>query len=297
MTNSVYEKFCEYKKSRQASPYADAAEKSVLDSIDNWIRRRNDCLKDFSDFDEYIFSATSKKERVKEALLGFYRSQNFTDTVLSSMVIIDDEARRIAEEIKFLQVPRTMQELADHFGLSKRSIQRDINHLEQGVIIEGSSVSLKIIREGKKRKLQAFMQPVYLNLSKAESIALTEGLNNISRLDPVYGGCLRRIAGKVYAQLTPSLRKELNINEISNDFNEETMDELASDLGFKQQIIMMLNEHREGEIYISANGRLTSIKHCCLDNYNVESGKITLRKHDGTVQVLDAEEIINCIIY
>lgn len=298
MTNTIYQQFHAYKEARQASPYSDAVERSILDSIDRWWIKQKEKPKMLCDFDEYIFSATSKKERVKCVLLDFYHAQNQTvETRLNSMTIIDDETRRIVEEIKYLQQPRTMRDLANHFGLSQRSIQRDLSHLQDGIVIDGSSISLKVLREGKKRKLQTFMQPVYLNLSKVECVAITQGLKNISEIDPVYGSCLKRIAGKVYAQLPASMQKEMGVEEVSNDFDEEAMDALASELGYKQQMIMMLDGHREGEVFASVQGKLTWVQHCYLEEYDVKKGTIYIRKTDGTRLAVSASDIFNCNMY
>lgn len=290
--NDAYQRFHAFSEKKCASRYIEGNDVSILHALDAWSRKH---LKQIQDLDEYIYTIKTKKENTKKIILEFYHScDEPVETILNDIVIIDDPTRRIIEEVKYLQTPHTQKDIAYHFGLSEKSIQRDLNQLEQGITILGNEVSIKTVKEGKKKKLQAFLQPLYLSLTNTEILSLTKGLDDLSQLDPVYGTCLKRIAGKVYGQLSSEMQSMIDMQTVSNDFNEDTLDEIATELGYKQQIIMMLNEHRKGTISVSINDELKIFSDCYLENYHVQYGSITIHLKDHSKVIVKVDDIFNC---
>ncbi len=138
-----------------------------------------------------------------------------------------DKEERLLMILKYLHSGhRNRDEIAEEFGISRRTIDEDIATLKDGFEFLGTTMTVK--EEDDKTTYTSPVHPIFLALNSAEIYAMTVGLKLISK-GTIFEHALNRVADHVYQQLS--------------DFAEDMIDSLpeSSETGYGNEQVQYMN--------------------------------------------------------
>lgn len=216
------------------------------------------------------------------------------DTDLGSKIIIDDELERKIALIQYMQMNKVnLQEIADLFMMSSKSMKRMLDELEDGVEILGTTVKIKMDRD--KRNIYSVVShhPVFLNLSIPEVLALTVGLAEAAENSELYAPLFRKIAKDVYDNLTDyakgcvaRMSKSHNAETLFNEENRSYEEHISSSL------IKMMKEECDGTIHVHSGNKDYVFTSCRITELG--DNTIILETRDGKVKQFNISEVYAC---
>lgn len=253
-------------------------------------------IKNPEDLEELLRSSKTKKENKRDLILKFYGFLEdecgiLIDTDLHSKMIYDDELERKIALIEYMQMNRVkLQELADLFMMSTKSMKKMLDELADGIEILGTTVKIEMDKDNRNFYSVISYHPVFLNLNMTEVLALTVGLNQAAENNKLYGPLFRKIAKDVYDNLTEYAKSCINKmpNNQAVPENEETsFEELISG-----SILTMVKEEIMGTVRIHEGDNDYIFESCRIRDYQRDI--IFLETRDGEVKQFNVSDVYSC---
>ncbi|GAW28571.1 hypothetical protein [Carboxydocella sp. ULO1] len=130
-----------------------------------------------------------------------------------------EKSERMVALLKYLQEPRTKREIAEHFHISERALNDDLNVLQSGFTFLGYSMKITLNRG--ERTYDSTIHPIFLPLNLSEVYALTVGLKLMGR-NSVFGDIFYYIADSIFQQLSSYAKQRIagKAKEVGISFDE-----------------------------------------------------------------------------
>lgn len=175
-------------------------------------------MKDFhtvKDIDDYVCMLRTSKESTRQIMVKFFDYLKKEEHVplersgLYDMRFYDKFERRL-EIAKFLYKPKTRKELLEEFSIAGRTLDDDLQALEQGMEMLGSNIQIQRIEDEQNRiRYKSSVHPVFLPLNLTEVYAMTRYLPSIiDRRDP-NSQIIFDITNRIKAQLSDDVADRL----------------------------------------------------------------------------------------
>ena len=160
-----------------------------------------------SDIDDYVRNLRTGKESTRRIIVEFYRyieeKKHITvESDLKDKRFYDNPVERQLEIAKFLHERRTASEIEEQFDIDPRTRRSDLQALEDGIEVLGSTISISKEREGRKYYYKSTLHPVFLPLNLTEVYALTVYLERMAVKAGPNNEILRNLADRVKCQLS-----------------------------------------------------------------------------------------------
>lgn len=170
---------------------------------------------DFTQIDDYVCSLRTNKESTRRIMVAFFdylkdKEGIAVESILYNKRFYNHPMERQLEMAKFLHEPRTARDIDNKFDIDARTRRNDLQALEDGVEILGSTVRIYKEKVGRKYYYKATMHPIFLALNLTEVNAITnvtEIINSLERAlkrgENAYSIILRDTVNRIKAQLSP----------------------------------------------------------------------------------------------
>jgi len=240
-----------------------------LKSIINDLSEKKDLQEEIDDLEETITTITSNKYGCVNSYYKFlkYLKDNGYKNLKSNLAKNYETVTRRLELIKFLQTPKTREQILDEFLINSRTLDGDFSSLEKGIEFCGTKLEIKLSqyeRQGRRtvdnEKYSSSCNPIGLPLNMTELYLLTNVVPNQIENEDVkrlYNNVIR----KIYPQLSKHALALMNIEDCfaSNKFEFE-YEQLVND-AFNQLMYFMKRESdKECIIIYQKNGERKEIK-------------------------------------
>ena len=160
-------------------------EAAFFDVVRQWQSRRKDkAAKELKKFSDYLH---------KECGIVLDESELPQD--------IPDVTERRLDMLKYLQVPRSMEDLEKQYLTSDRTVRSDLTQLVNGWELLGNRIRIKREDADGKISYNSTAHPVMLPLNLTEVYALAVGFPKLAQ-GTVYEGIAKYLADAVYMQLS-----------------------------------------------------------------------------------------------
>lgn len=155
--------------------------------------------------DEVLRKETRDKDRVAQrmrGLLNYLNNQYKLALNIDEMLppIFSYQMERQLSLLKALHKPCSIQELAEQYKVSERTIREDLGKLENEKSLYGQPIQIKRI-ENRPIAYQSTVHPVFLALNLSEVYALTIGLRQLGAHTPM-ASTYTYLAQVIYNQLS-----------------------------------------------------------------------------------------------
>ena len=242
-----------------------------------------------SDLDEYVVTLIKGKEITRKVVVDFYdylekyTSVGKPDSNLYDIHFYDYPFERQLEIAKYLHTERTTSEIQEHFNIDARTVRSDLQELEEGITIMGTTVQISKEKKGRRYYYRTTLHPVFLPLNLTEVYALTVYLNRAIQDHDPNAMIIRDISNRIKGQLSPYAFQKLFPDEemgfVENRYVDD--EELARQ---RKGIIMYLMKSRRHCRFLWKDreyiGWITWI-----------DGEYRIRTEDGEVLDADLSEI------
>lgn len=168
----------------------------------NNLRKEIDKAGNSESLDEYVLSLKSRRETIRKIVVGFYGFIGHPDSVLYEKRFYDYPFERRLEIAKYLHEPRTLSEISEHFDIDDRTRREDLQALEDGITVLGSTIRIQKEKKERKYYYRTTMHPIFLPLNLTEVYALTVYLERALKDDNINSGIIRDISARVKSQLS-----------------------------------------------------------------------------------------------
>ncbi len=187
------------------------------------------------EIDDYVKnSLKTARESTRQIISEFYKYLlkkkviNKIDSDLPERHYYDYAFERQLEIAKFLQTPKTMQEIEANFDIAYRTVNADLQELEEGITVLGSTIRIEKKKIGKKVTYKTSVHPLFLPLNLTEAYSMTVYLEKVVKPDDPNGMVIHDIINRMKAQLSDYAWKILYKSEpqpkVSNDYlNDEDL--------------------------------------------------------------------------
>lgn len=252
-----------------------------------------------ADLEDILRSSKAKKEKQRELLLAFYRyyedvTGKHIETTLPDKIIIDDNNMRRIAIVKYLQnVEYRTTEIADVFMMTDRTMREEMRALEDGFQFMDTEVQIELEHEGWMYRMPLSNHPVFLNLTMDEVAAMTVGLVQSAKNNPIYRPQFESVAKKIYGGLTDYAKGRLNHLIDSQEMAEFFEDEVVK---YERQIttdlLTMLKAGCPGTIQIHHEGEDRVFIDCRVvgsENYD-----IIIETPDGKKLKFPIADVFSC---
>ncbi len=138
---------------------------------------------DEQDIDHYVRSLRQGKESTRRIIVQFYQYLMDEEGMgihsdLFDERLFDYPFERQLEIAKYLCEPKTTGEIAEHFKIDNRTARDDLQALEDGIEVLGTTVRIEKEKKGRTYYYRCTMHPVFLPLNLTEAYAMTVYLEN-----------------------------------------------------------------------------------------------------------------------
>src|SRR5690625_1177671 len=181
---------------------------------------------------DHIHSYTRSKKRLVDSLRKFFTYLNERYSLHINVDLYLPIGRymttyeRHIELLKFLhEEPKTREQIAEHFGISATTLQKDINLLQSGKF-DFLDYKMKIDLERENNTYDSTIHPVFLPLNLSEVYALTIGLKMLGE-NHIFSDIYDYIAQTIYSQLSPYGKKIIEESAKKEQLTLEEIDEKA----------------------------------------------------------------------
>lgn len=276
--------------------YIEKNSQTIYRELDTWVEKE---LLDADQFSEFIIKASHGKKSLKKFIDGFLASLPIKPETptLDEMVIIDDPTRRIFEEIKYLSVKRTKEELSRHFGINIRTVNRDVLRLLDGVEFLDTKIQIGILDINHKQYLLAYQEPVLSLLSPSLGASITTQLYRLADYDALHSFELKAFALETYNHLSEGMKKE--ITDFPLERARRETEEYSVDQAQHEDLLSMLHGHKVGHIeYYDEKESFMVLNRCIATHYNLKTSEITFQNQDTLQSVnVKIDAISECRTY
>lgn len=199
------------------------------------------------EIDDYVLedlkSARESTRRIIEEFYNFLERKGYKTNIQSNLRgirLCDNPFERQLLILKYLHEPRTMEEIEKYLHIKGRTIRSDLQQLEEGIKIFGSTIRVKKEKKGRRVYYKTTVHPIFLPLTLTETYALTVYLDRIVEHGDPNADMIHFITNRVKSQLSDYAYDKLYPNEVkiseSNDYiSDET---LAHDRDYIRMYLM-----------------------------------------------------------
>ena len=202
-----------------------------------------------SDLDEYVVTLRKGKEITRKVVVDFYdylekyTSVGKPDSNLYDIHFYDYPFERQLEIAKYLHTERTTSEIQEHFNIDARTVRSDLQELEEGITIMGTTVQISKEKKGRRYYYRTTLHPVFLPLNLTEVYALTVYLNRAIQDHDPNAMIIRDISNRIKGQLSPYAFQKLFPDEEMESVENSYVDD--EELAHRREgIIMYLMKSR-----------------------------------------------------
>ena len=188
--DEFWEKQGKYLSLRNAARFHDNLRKKIAE------------YDDVMSLDEYVRTLRSGRETTREIVVKFYNFIGRPESSLYEKRFYDYPFERQLEIAKYLHTPRAADEISKHFDIDDRTRRDDLQALEEGITVLGSTIRIQKEKKGRKYYYRTTMHPIFLPLNLTEVYALTVYLERAIKYNDVNSGIIRNISARVKSQLS-----------------------------------------------------------------------------------------------
>ncbi len=165
--------------------------------------------------DEYVTGLRKGREVTRKVVTDFYEylgdhsAEGRPDSNLYDLYFYDYPFERQLEIAKYLHTERTTREIQEHFNIDARTVRSDLQELEEGITIMGSTIQISKEKKGRRYYYRTTLHPVFLPLNLTEVYALTVYLDRVIRDNDPNAQIIRGISNRIRGQLSPYAYQKL----------------------------------------------------------------------------------------
>ena len=212
--------------------------------------------------DEYVVNLKKGKEVNRKVVTDFYQylgesaSTGKPDSSLYNIHFFDYPFERQLEIAKYLHTERTTAEIQEHFHIDARTVRSDLQELEEGISIMGSTIQISKEKRGRRYYYRTTLHPVFLPLNLTEVYALTVYLNRTIRENDPNASIIKNISDRITGQLSPYALQKLFPEEETRPIENKYVDDEALARQRKGIIMYLMKSGRkcrflwEGKEYV-----------------------------------------------
>lgn len=208
-----------------------------------------------------------EKNKVAQALLKFASYLRTTyGIILNESLLpkdIPNATDRRLDILKFLQTPRTMEDLEARYATSDRTLRNDLNALVDGWELLGNQIKIRRVDKDGKISYNSTIHPVLLPLNLTEVYSLVAGFPKLAE-GTVYEEIAAYLAQAVASQLS-----DYALNIISQSLPEMRFKMWSKEeKSYRQEEAMLKKSQISWLIYMMKQGRK------CRVTYMGENGEV-----------------------
>ena len=186
----------------------------ISTAINNPTRFHNNLstkMKEFDsivDIDDYVLNLKTARESTRRIMVLFYEYLQYEKIIkkinspLFKLHFYDYPFERQLEIAKYLHTPKTLAEIREHFYIDERTVRSDLQQLEEGIEVLGSTIKIEKEKKGRLISYKTTVHPVFLPLNLTEAYAMTVYLDKvIDKRDP-NAKIIRNISQRIKMQLS-----------------------------------------------------------------------------------------------
>ena len=140
---------------------------------------------DIVEIDDYVENLRTAKESTRRIVVRFYNyleEKGYVRNIESSLFdkrFYDYPFERQLEILKYLHEPRTKADIIERFDIDRRTVDADLQQLEEGIEVLGSTIQVAKEKQGRMIYYKTTVHPVFLPLTLTETYALTVYLDRV----------------------------------------------------------------------------------------------------------------------
>ncbi len=160
-----------------------------------------------AEIDDYVCTLKTSRESTRRIMVEFFRylekkGHGPIESVLPELKFYDYPFERQLEIAKFLHEPRTGREIEEHFNIDERTRRKDLQALEDGIEVLGSTIRIAKERRNGKFFYKSTMHPIFLPLNLTEVYALTTYMERVAGTRGPNATILSNLSGRIKSQLS-----------------------------------------------------------------------------------------------
>lgn len=193
--------------------------------------------------DDYVITFKKGKEALRKVVVDFYHylenenADGKPESDLYDMHFFDCPFERQLEIAKYLHTERTTTEIQEHFHIDARTVRSDLQELEEGITIMGTTIQIRKEKKGRRYYYRTTMHPIFLPLNLTEVYALTVYLNHIIPETDPNAQIIRSISNRIKGQLSPYAFQKLFPDEEMKSIDNRYVDD--EELAYQRKGILM----------------------------------------------------------
>ena len=193
-------------------------------------------FKTIADIDDYVFGLKTARESTRRIIVLFYdylrKKKNIKsiDSKLPKVRFYDYPFERQLEIAKYLHEPKTPAEIKERFNIDERTVRSDLQQLEEGIEVLGSTIRIEKEKNGRKIYYKTTVHPVFLPLNLTEAYSMTVFLEKVIDESDPNAQIIHNISERIKTQLTDYAWDKLYPGKKRNKGNNNYLNdaELAS---------------------------------------------------------------------
>lgn len=239
--------------------------------------------------DDYVCGLGTGRESTRQVVVEFYKylldegKCKELDSCLFEKKFYDYPFERQLEIAKFLHEPKTPKEIEEKFDIDERTRRKDLQALEEGISVLGSTIQIKKEKKGRSYYYKTTLHPIFLPLNLTEVYALTVYLERVIPHDDVNGELIHNIAERIKIQLSDYAFDRLFPNEERHLYGNRYLDD------------EYLANQRDGiQMYLMKSGSGCKFLWNDTEYYGRivwEEGKYKIKLEDGSILDADLDDV------
>jgi len=222
-------------------------------------------------FCELYSKVTTSKEKAKQRILKFaqYLKDKYSIELSMEDMLASENINAYERQIdllKTLQEGMTKQDLLDHYVVTRKVIEKDLDNLIKGTKILGQHVKIRNYQsEDRKLTYQSTIHPIFLPLNLTEVFYMFLGLKLLSRNYPIESEIYNSLACRIYAQLSEYAKSKIGPRVREYGFDLPPEDELHKYMGSIDEEKMAKRSKKDTLLYLFKSQTKCTIQ---LNNYS-----------------------------
>jgi len=203
-----------------------------------------------------------------------------------------EKTERMIEILKYLhEEPKTREEIADHFGISERQLNKDLSELQNGDY-SFLGYNMKINLERRKNTYDSTIHPVFLPLNLSEVYALTIGLK-LTGKGTAFEDVFNYVSDCIYDQL--SAYGQSRISEKAKEKSVPFSDEHQKAYRYEKEILNTNLKQKRSQMiaYYLKSGALCEVEYDTAEGIRTVTGRIDLAKDNRKDFIVNRLRITN----
>jgi hypothetical protein len=192
ITTTQFEKFWTYQGHYLGIDNPARFKENILEKIDilgdSELLDAHVCGLEYKDADKKVPGLKKGRESTRKIIVEFYdylisheKCTELKSSCLFNKRFFDYPFERQLEIAKFLHESRTDKEIEKEFDIDERTRRKDLQELEKGITVLGSTIRVKKEKKGNRSYYRATVHPIFLALNLTEVYALTVYLDRVLR--------------------------------------------------------------------------------------------------------------------